>query len=148
MKITHSTAYGIRHCITPMAGVLLSFGLATAVHAQMVSYTEQIGNYKDMQSSGIRLQDTVSPSIEAKARVNKILREGRITDFHALQQPDGTLKLPSNQQNLVIRTNYSDVNSVGGRVNIASPTITGDVHGTVTLLVDGKAPDNITVLNR
>ena len=147
MKHTRFPVSKMRHCIAPMTGVLLALGLAMSVHAQLVNYTEHIGAYKDMQASGIRLQDTVSPGIEAKARVNKALREGRVTDYQALQQADGTLKLPTNQQNLVIRTNYSDINNQGNRVNIASPTITGNVNGVVTLFVDGKAPDNITVLN-
>ncbi len=71
-----------------------------------------------------------------------------MVDQSALVQPDGTLKLPDNQQNIVIRTSYSDVQrAADGTLRIASPTIQGNVNGTVTLFVEGKGVENITVLN-
>ena len=66
----------------------------------------------------------------------------------ALVQPDGTLKLPDNQQNLVIRTSYSDIQrGADGTLRIASPVIQGNVSGNVTLYVEGRGVENITVLN-
>ena len=65
-----------------------------------------------------------------------------------LVQPDGTLKLPEGQRNIVIRTSYSDVQrSPDGTLRIASPVIQGNVNGNVTLYVEGKGVENITVLN-
>ena len=122
--------------------------LALPASAQLVSYGVQLGVYKDMQSSGIQLNDAVSPRVAAKARVKKAIREDLLVDQRALVQPDGTLKLPANQQNLVIRSSYSDVTRApDGSIRIASPQIDGNVNGNVTLYVDGKDIENITVLN-
>ena len=78
----------------------------------------------------------------------KALEDNKVVDQQALVQPDGTLKIPTNQTNLVIRTNYNNVQQgTDGQVRIASPTIQGNVNGNVTLFVDGKGVENITVLN-
>ncbi|WP_198088569.1 hypothetical protein [Variovorax sp. E3] len=48
----------------------------------------------------------------------------------------------------MIRTNYNNVQQgADGQLRIASPTIQGNVSGNVTLFVDGKGVENITVLN-
>lgn len=119
-----------------------------ALHAQLINYGEALGAYKDSRDSGIRLIDGTTPGVTAKARVARALDENRVVEQNALLQADGTLKLPSNQTNLVIRTNYSDVQQGSdGTVRIASPTIQGNVTGNVTLFVDGQGVQNITVLN-
>lgn len=116
--------------------------------AQLVNYSEALGAYKDSKEAGIKLVDGVTPGVTAKARVARALEENKVVDQQALVQPDGTLKIPTNQTNLVIRTNYNNVQQgADGQVRIASPTIQGNVSGSVTLFVDGKGVENITVLN-
>lgn len=130
---------------------LLAAGLLCAAFtasAQMVNYGEQLGAYKDMAQSGVRLNDGVYPSVSAKARVNRAIAQNTLVDQSALLQPDGTLLLPENQKNIVIRSTYSDVQrSSDGTLRIASPVIQGNVNGNVTLYVEGKGVENITVLN-
>ena len=132
---------------------LLALGNVLAIcslgaQAQMVNYGDSMGVYKDMAQSGVKLNDGVFPSISAKARVNRAMAQNALVDQSALVQPDGTLKLPDNQQNLVIRTNYSNVTrAADGTLRIASPTIQGNVNGNVTLYVEGRGVVNITVLN-
>ncbi len=134
-----------RHAL--LAGVLLC-AAAGGAHAQMVNYGEQLGAYKDMSQSGVRLNDGVYPSVSAKARVNRAIAQNTLVDQSALLQPDGTLLLPENQKNIVIRSTYSDVQrSADGTLRIASPVIQGNVNGNVTLYVEGKGVENITVLN-
>lgn len=129
------------------AGVLAL--LAAGAHAQMVNYGEQLGAYKDMAQSGVRLNDGVYPSVSAKARVNRAIAQNTLVDQSALVQPDGTLKLPDGQKNIVIRSTYSDVQRApDGTLRIASPVIQGNVNGNVTLYVEGKGVENITVLNQ
>jgi hypothetical protein len=129
-----------------LAGSLLL--LAGMTHAQLVNYGEQMAAYKDFRDAGIKLIDSVTPAVTAKTRVARTLANRSIVDQAALVQPDGTLKLPANQTNLVIRSSYSDVTSgADGQVRIASPSISGNVTGNVTLYVEGKSPENITVLN-
>ena len=125
--------------------LLLGAGLA---QAQLVQYNEQISAYKDQKDSGVKLQDGTFPAVSAKANVAMALARNRVVDQEALMQPDGTLKLPSGSQNLVIRTNYTNVQQdPNGVVRVASPTIQGNVNGSVTLFVDGQGVQNITVLN-
>ena len=130
---------------------LLATGLlamAGGTSAQLVNYTEALGAYKDSKEAGVKLIDGVTPGVTAKARVARALEENKVVDQQALVQPDGTLKLPANQTNLVIRTNYNNVQQgADGQLRIASPTIQGNVSGNVTLFVDGKGVENITVLN-
>lgn len=122
--------------------------LGSGAQAQMVNYGEQLGAYKDMAQSGVRLNDGVYPSVSAKARVNRALAQNTLVDQSALVQPDGTLKLPDGQKNIVIRSSYSDVQrGADGSLRIASPVIQGNVNGNVTLYVEGKGVENITVLN-
>jgi hypothetical protein len=122
--------------------------MAGGTSAQLVNYTEALGAYKDSKEAGVKLIDGVTPGVTAKARVARALEENKIVDQQALVQPDGTLKLPANQTNLVIRTNYNNVQQgADGQLRIASPTIQGNVSGNVTLFVDGKGVENITVLN-
>ena len=129
-----------------VAGALVLF--AAGAQAQMVNYGEQLGAYKDMAQSGVRLNDGVYPSVSAKARVNRALAQNTLVDQSALVQPDGTLKLPAGQKNIVIRTTHSDVQrGADGSLRIASPVIQGNVNGNVTLYVEGKGVENITVLN-
>ncbi|MNV66670.1 hypothetical protein D3C71_1594360 [compost metagenome] len=129
-----------------LAGGLLC--IAWSAQAQMVNYGEQLGAYKDMAQSGVRLNDGVYPSVSAKARVNRAIAQNTLVDQSALLQPDGTLLLPENQKNIVIRSTYSDVQrSADGTLRIASPVIQGNVNGNVTLYVEGKGVENITVLN-
>ena len=129
------------------AGGVLSI-VALSAPAQMVNYGEQLGSYKDMAQSGVRLNDGVYPSVSAKARVARAIARNTLVDQSALVQPDGTLKLPDNQQNLVIRTSYSDIQrGADGTLRIASPVIQGNVSGNVTLYVEGRGGENITVLN-
>lgn len=131
------------HCV---AGALVLF--AAGAQAQMVNYGEQLGAYKDMAQSGVRLNDGVYPSVSAKARVNRAIAQNTLVDQSALVQPDGTLKLPDGQKNIVIRSTYSDVQrGADGSLRIASPVIQGNVNGNVTLYVEGKGVENITVLN-
>jgi hypothetical protein len=121
---------------------------AVPAGAQLVNYGEALGAYKDSKEAGIKLVDGVTPGVTAKARVARALEENKVVDQQALVQPDGTLKIPANQTNLVIRTNYNNVQQgADGQVRIASPTIQGNVSGNVTLFVDGKGVENITVLN-
>ena len=116
--------------------------------AQLVNYGEQLGAYKDMAQSGVRLNDGVYPSVSAKARVNRAISQNTLVDQSALVQPDGTLKLPDGQNNIVTRSTYSDVQrGADGTLRIASPVIQGNVNGNVTLYVEGKGVENITVLN-
>ena len=131
-------------------GLVLLLGTAAAVpaQAQMVNYQEQMSSYKDMGQSGIKLQDTVFPAVNAKTRVAKAIASSSLVEDRALLQPDGTLKLPDNQQNVVIRTTYNSVQQgADGSVRIASPVIQGNVTGNVTLFVEGRGVENITVLN-
>lgn len=129
-----------------VAGALVLF--AAGAQAQMVNYGEQLGAYKDMAQSGVRLNDDVYPSVSAKARVNRAIAQNTLVDQSALVQPDGTLKLPDGQKNIVIRSTYSDVQrGADGSLRIASPVIQGNVNGNVTLYVEGKGVENITVLN-
>ena len=129
-----------------VAGALVLF--AAGAQAQMVNYGEQLGAYKDMAQSGVRLNDGVYPSVSAKARVNRAIAQNTLVDQSALVQPDGTLKLPDGQKNIVIRSTYSDVQrGADGSLRIASPVIHGNVNGNVTLYVEGKGVENITVLN-
>jgi len=86
--------------------------------------------------------------VSAKARVNQALASNSLVDQSALVQPDGTLKLPDNQQNIVIRTDYTNATrGADGTLRIASPVIQGNVNGSVTLFVEGRGVENITVLN-
>lgn len=131
-------------CCSASALALLSAG----AQAQLVNYGEQLGAYKDMASSGVRLNDGVYPSVSAKARVNRAISQNTLVDQSALVQPDGTLKLPEGQKNIVIRSTYSDIQrGADGTLRIASPVIQGNVNGNVTLYVEGKGVENITVLN-
>ncbi|RYF51010.1 MAG: hypothetical protein EOO27_30725 [Comamonadaceae bacterium] len=144
MKLPRRALRTLGHCCS--AGVL---GLLSAgAQAQLVNYGEQLGAYKDMASSGVRLQDGVYPSVSAKARVNRAISQNTLVDQSALVQPDGTLKLPEGQKNIVIRSTYSDIQrGADGTLRIASPVIQGNVNGNVTLYVEGKGVENITVLN-
>lgn len=122
--------------------------LSAGAQAQMVNYGEQLGAYKDMAQSGVRLNDGVYPSVSAKARVNRAIAQNALVEQSALVQPDGTLKLPDDQKNIVIRSTYSDVQrAADGTLRIASPVIQGNVHGNVTLFVEGRGVENITVIN-
>ena len=113
-----------------VAGALVLF--AAGAQAQMVNYGEQLGAYKDMAQSGVRLNDGVYPSVSAKARVNRAIAQNTLVDQSALVQPDGTLKLPDGQKNIVIRSTYSDVQrGADGSLRIASPVIQGNVNGNV-----------------
>jgi hypothetical protein len=122
--------------------------LADGASAQLVNYGEALGAYKDSKEAGIKLVDGVTPGVTAKARVARALEQNKVVEQQALVQPDGTLKLPANQTNLVVRTNYSNVQQgADGQLRIASPTIQGNVSGNVTLFVEGRGLENITVLN-
>lgn len=133
------------------APVLLALAAALCAlpsAAQLVNYSEALGAYKDSKEAGIKLVDGVTPGVTARARVAKALEDNKVVDQQALVQPDGTLKIPTNQTNLVIRTTYNNVQQgADGQVRIASPTIQGNVNGNVTLFVDGRGVENITVLN-
>jgi hypothetical protein len=118
-----------------------------SAHAQLVNYGEQLGNYKDVKESGVKLNDGVFPAVAAKTRVNRAVAQQQLVDQAALVQSDGSLRLPSNQSNLVIRTDYNSVQNVNGQLRVASPTIQGNVNGNVTLLVEGRGVENITVIN-
>lgn len=121
---------------------------AGAASAQLVNYGEAMGTYKDQRTSGVRVVDSVTPGVTARSAVAFALAKNKIVDQSALLQPDGTLKLPEDQNNLVIRTSLTNV-SLGsdGQLRIASPTIQGDVRGNVTLYVEGRGVQNITVVN-
>ncbi len=139
-----SSAAALRTCVV---GCVIALG-AVAAQAQLVNYGEQMASYKDHASSGVKLQDGTFPSISAKARVNRAIAQSTLVDQSALVQPDGTLKLPDRQQNIVIRTDYSNVQQgADGSLRIASPVIQGNVSGNVTLYVEGRGVENITVLN-
>lgn len=126
----------------------LALGCAGAAQAQLVNYGEQLGAYKDNKDSGVRLIDATTPGVAAQAKVARALQQNRVVEERALVQPDGTLKLPDNQTNLVVRTDYQSVQQgANGQLRIASPSISGNVSGNVTLYVDGKGVQNITVLN-
>jgi hypothetical protein len=134
-----------RFCARAAAASLL-LGVAAA-QAQLVNYGEQLSSYKDARETGVRLNDATFPAISAKARVNRAIAQQTLVDQAALVQPDGTLKLPENQSNIVIRSNLNNVQNTNGQLRIASPTIQGNVNGNVTLFVQGKGIENITVLN-
>ena len=122
--------------------------MGAGAQAQLVNYGEQLGAYKDMAQSGVRLNGGVYPSVSAKARVNRAISQNTLVDQSALVQPDGTLKLPSDQQRVVIRTDFTNVQQdANGVIRVASPTIQGNVNGSVTLYVEGQGVQNITVLN-
>lgn len=135
------------HCIGALAGALALL-VSGAASAQLINYGEALGAYKDNKDAGVKLIDGVTPGVTARARVARALEQNKVVEQQALVQPDGTLKLPANQTNLVIRTDYSNVQQgADGQLRIASPTIQGNVSGNVTLFVDGKGVENITVLN-
>jgi len=137
----------IRITTTVALGAAL-LALGGHASAQLVNYGEAMGAYKDSKEAGVKLVDGVTPGVTAKARVARALEQNKVVEQQALVQPDGTLKLPPNQTNLVIRTNYNNVQQgADGQLRIASPTIQGNVSGNVTLFVDGKGVENITVLN-
>ena len=130
------------------AGAAVWVLAATGASAQMVNYNEQLSTYKDHNGGGVKLTDGVFPAVSAKARVNRALAQSTLVDQSALVQPDGTLKLPQNQQNVVIRTDYSQgQQGADGSLRIASPMIQGDVRGNFTLHVEGAGVENTTVLN-
>ncbi len=115
---------------------------------QGLNYGEALATYKDQATAGVKLQDGVFPGVSAKASINRAISRDSVINQSALLQPDGTLKLPDNQQNLVIRSTVTDVQrDANGTVRVASPTIQGNVTGNVTLFVDGQGIKNITVLN-
>ncbi len=117
--------------------------------AQMLNYGEAISDYKDAQKGDIELHDKVSAKVSAKTRAAKAIRQSTVLNARDLTQPDGTIALPRNRQNLVIRTNYNDVQSGGnGDVRIASPQIDGNVNGTVILYVEGEGPETVNVINK
>jgi hypothetical protein len=120
---------------------------AAGAQAQLVNYGEQLSAYKDARESGVKVNDSTFPAVSAKTRVNRAIAQQALVEQAALVQPDGTLKLPENQSNIVIRSNYSTVQNSNGQLRIASPTIQGNVNGNVTLFVEGKGVENITVLN-
>lgn len=126
----------------------LAVAASCGASAQLLNYNESLGAYKDLRDGGVKLIDGVTPGVAAKASVARAIARDKIVDQAALVQPDGTLKLPSNQTNLVIRTDYSNVTQGSdGQIRVASPSIQGNVNGNVTLYVDGKGIENITVLN-
>ena len=129
-------------------GAALALALAGGASAQLVNYGAALGAYKDQRDGGVKLIDSVTPGVTAKTQVARAISQQRLIEQDALVQPDGTLKLPSNQTNLVIRSNYNNVTQDGnGTVRIASPNIQGNVTGNVTLFVQGQGVENITVLN-
>lgn len=138
----------IRGRLIALGSAVAVLGLAGSASAQLVNYNEQLGNYKENKDAAIKVNDTVSPGVAARARVARALAQDRLVNQDALMQPDGTLKLPSNQTNVVVRSTYNDVQrGADGVVRIASPSIQGNVTGNVTLFVDGQGVRNITVLN-
>ena len=117
--------------------------------AQMVNYNEALANYKDAQKGDNELHDKVSAKVTAKTRVAKSIRQSMVLNARDLMRADGTIVLPRNRQNMVIRTSYDDVQmGSNGDVRIASPQIDGNVNGTVILYVDGEGPENVTVINQ
>lgn len=131
-----------------LGACVLLIGMAAPAQAQLINYNEQLGVYKDNRESGVKVIDSVTPGVAARARVANALNQDRVVNQQALVQPDGTIKLPSNQTNLVVRSNYGDVQrGADGVVRIASPSIQGNVTGNVTLFVEGQGVRNITVLN-
>lgn len=121
---------------------------AGAARAQMVQYDEQVNAYKDTMQGDIRLLDSNFPAVSAKSRVAFALAKRDVVDQGALMQPDGTLQLPRHRQNVVIRTDYTNVQQdANGVIRVASPIIAGNVNGNVTLYVEGEGIENITVLN-
>ncbi len=140
MKSIRTASFLMGALALPLLGPL-------AAQAQLVNYGEQLSAYKDAKETGVRLNDATFPAISAKARVNRALAQQTLVDQAALVQPDGSLKLPPNQSNIVIRTNYGAVQNLDGQLRIASPSIQGNVNGNVTLYVEGKGVENITVLN-
>ena len=121
---------------------------ACCASAQLINYSESLGAYKDLRDGGVKLIDGVTPGVAAKASVARAIAKDQVVDQQALVQPDGTLRLPANQTNLVIRTDYSNVTrGTDGQIRVASPSIQGNVNGNVTLYVDGQGIENITVLN-
>ena len=64
-------------CTWAMAGALL----ATGAQAQLVNYGEQLGAYKDLAQSGVRLNDGVYPSVSAKSRVNRAISQNTLVDL-------------------------------------------------------------------
>ena len=146
-----ATRHAHRHApsrwVTAAALPLLLLGWGAA-QAQMVQYNEQLGAYKDQRDGGVKLQDGTFPAVSAKSAVALALAKNKVIDQSALMQPDGTLKLPSGQQSVVIRADYTNVSQdANGVIRVASPTIEGNVSGNVTLYVEGKGVQNITVLN-
>ena len=148
MKFATTLAARVTRRLTRAITTTLLIVSASASFAQMLNYGEQIANYKDSNQNGVRLQDGVFPGVSAKARVNRAISEQKIVDQSALMQPDGTLKLPDGQNSLVIRSTLNDVQrGADGTLRIASPTIQGNINGHVTLYVEGRGVQNITVLN-
>ena len=147
MQKTHERDGRAARARAVAAAALLCLASA-GVCAQLVNYGEALSAYKDMATSGVKAEDSVFPAISAKSSINRAISQNTLVDQKALVQPDGTLKLPDNQQNLVIRSTLTDVQrDANGNVRIASPTIQGNVSGNVTLYVDGQGIKNITVLN-
>jgi len=138
----------VQRCLCRIgAGAALLLLLCPA-QAQLVNYTEQLAAYKGMEQSGVRLTNNTYPSVMARARVNFALARRALISQSALLQPDGTLRLPDRNRNIVIHTDYTDVQQdTNGGIRIASPVIQGDVNGNVTLYVEGGGLENITVIN-
>lgn len=129
------------------SALVLVLGLGAA-QAQMIQYNEQLSAYKDQKDTGVKLQDGTFPAVSARSSVAFALAKNKVVDQSALLQPDGTLKLPSDQQRVVIRTDFTNVQQdANGVIRVASPTIQGNVNGSVTLYVEGQGVQNITVLN-
>jgi len=129
------------------AGAALLLVLCPA-QAQLVNYGEQLATYKGMEQSGVRLTNNTYPSVMARARVNFALARNALVSQSALLQPDGTLRLPDRNRNIVIHTDYTDVQQDGnGGIRIASPVIQGNVNGNVTLYVEGGGLENIAIIN-
>ncbi len=134
--------------IRSLSAAAVTLSMCGGAAAQLVNYGEALGAYRDQRDGGVKLIDGVTPGVTAKTQVARAIQQQRLVEQSALVQPDGTLKLPNNQTNLVIRTDYSNVTrDANGVVRIASPNIQGNVTGNVTLFVDGKGVENITVLN-
>lgn len=131
--------------LIPIATLAL---MGTAAQAQLVQYGAALKNYKSVQEKEVRVQDTVTPGVAARSRVAKALADRSVVDATALVQDDGTLRLPPNQTNMVIRTDYNNVTrGPDGAVRVASPEIRGPVNGNVTLYVEGEGVENIYVIN-
>lgn len=137
-----------RTAVACSCAALAWLGSAGLAQAQMVQYGTAMSMYKDMQDKEIKVTDTVTPGVAARSRVAKALADRSMVDARAMVGEDGTLRLPPNQSNLVIRTDYTDVTQgPDGSVRVASPVIQGNVSGNVTLYVEGEGVENITVLN-